>query len=566
MRTRVSCFSFFSPWSGGWVLALLCVCNLSISYGQTAPNHYWIHFAAKDAPQTDYPFSIDRPHEFLAEPALERRDRFNILITEEDLPVNPFYIETVTAIDGVELIHQSRWFNAITVQVSDSNVLQTIQALPFVAETRQVQRLRAEPDHPAVQAEKTLNAFDTAHYGRAYSQISQLNGHLLHAAGFRGEGMQIAVIDAGFNQVFALEALSTARDDGRLLSAFDYVDNDASIDHSSNHGTHVLTTMAANWPGQLVGTAPAATYHLFRTEAVAFEYVIEEDYWIAAAEQADQMGIDLINSSLGYSEFDDSTQNYLTSEMNGEVSRISRAATIAASKGMLVVTSAGNRGASDWRIITAPGDARDILTVGAVDSLGVHAFFSSFGPTADGRIKPDVMAQGRASSFVSVDGNLTRGNGTSFSSPILCGLAACLWQAHPNRSAAEIRQAIIESAHLYLAPNDSMGYGIPNFWTAHQRLRGRYDRTADALVYPNPARDMVYVEWQTEGSLLSCPKWQLFTATGQLLAQGELNAVGDRALGNFGLPAGCTSGTYVLELTWGGMRAVQRVIVDKTMP
>jgi hypothetical protein len=233
---------------------------------------------------------------------------------------------------------------------------------------------------------------------------------------------------------------------------------------------------------------------------------------------------------------------------------------------MLVVTSAGNRGASDWRIITAPGDARDILTVGAVDSLGVHASFSSFGPTADGRIKPDVMAQGRATSFVSVDGNLTRGNGTSFSSPILCGLAACLWQAHPNRSASEIRQAIIESAHLHNAPNDSMGYGIPNFWTAHQRLRGRVDRTADALVYPNPARDQVYVEWQTEGSLLSCPKWQLFTATGQLLAQGDLNAVGNRALGNFGLPAGCTSGTYVLELTWGGMRAVQRVIVDKTRP
>lgn len=566
MRSFTALFSFFSPWSGGCTFFILFLFGQLTANAQTAPNHYWIHFDAKEAPNTSYPFALDRAHEFLSEKALDRRDRFNIPVTEEDLPVNPHYIETVIAIEGVSLIHQSRWFNAITVYVTDTLLLDDIQALPFVAETRQVEVLQAVPDHPAVQAEKTLNAFDTSHYGRAYSQISQLNGHLLHAAGFRGENMTIAVIDAGFNQVFALDALSTARDDGRLLSAFDYVDNDASIDHSSNHGTHVLTTMAAYWPGHLVGTAPEATYHLFRTEAVQYEYVIEEDHWIAAAEQADQMGIDLINSSLGYSEFDDSTQNYLPSEMNGEVARISRAATIAASKGMLVVTSAGNRGSSAWRIITAPGDARDVLTIGAVDSLGNHAPFSSYGPTADLRIKPDVMAQGQAASFVSVDGNLTRGNGTSFSSPILCGLAACLWQAHPNRSAAEIRQAIIESAHLYNAPNDSMGHGLPNFWLAHQRLRGTVDTKSDALVYPNPARDHLYIEWHTDGSALTCPQWQLFTIDGKALAQGELNAVGSRALGNFGLPAGCTSGPYVLELTWGGMRAVQRVVVVRERP
>ncbi len=532
----------------------------TLAFGQTAPDKYWVRFTDK----ANSPFSIDNPTQFLSEAAIERRNRFDIEVTEEDFPVNPEYINALLSLGEIELFHQSRWFNAVTIKTLDPDKILEIMALPFVAETRSVEVLKGyKPTHPLVQSEKNAS-FDTSDYGIAYRQIEMLNGHLLHAAGYRGEGLRIALLDAGYNAADEMDAFQKLRDDGRMNQVADYVWGGSTVTQGSNHGTVVLSTMAAHLDGEFLGTAPDADYYLFRTEDSGSEYVIEEDNWIAAIEHADRIGVDLVNSSLGYSEFDDTTQNYTPDDMNGQVARISRAATIAASKGILVVTSAGNKGTSEWRVITAPGDAEDVLTVGAVDSLRIHAPFSSYGPTADGRIKPDVVAQGRMAAIVGVDNEIARSNGTSFSSPIVCGLVACLWQAHADRSNFEIMRAVQQSAHLFSAPNDSMGYGIPDFWRAHLILRGLPgDLDAEAVVYPNPAQDQVYIEWVTEGSEITVPEWRMIDMNGKVVAVGQLNAVGNRALGNFGLPAGCHTGQYIIELTWGGQRAIQRLQVRK---
>ncbi len=505
------------------------------------------------------PFSIDNPSAFLSERALARRERQGIAIDETDLPVDPAYIQAVTAIDGVQYWHESKWFNAVTVKLLDPDALDAINALPFVAETRSVEVLHSDR-LPAGFEKSNLIPFDPNEYGTAFKQIEMLRGNLLHAAGYRGEGLWIAVMDAGFREVSTMNAFARARNEGRLEQTANYVSGGSNVEGGGTHGTRVLSTMTGELDGEFLGTAPDAHYFLFRTEDTSFEYVIEEDNWIMGIEHADRIGVDLVNTSLGYSQFDDPSQDYTPEQMDGQTARISIASQMAAEKGILLVTSAGNRGASDWRVITAPGDAKDVLTIGAVDSLGVHAFFSSFGPSADGRVKPDVVAMGFQSAIVNVEDEITRGNGTSFSAPIVCGLAACLWQAHPERSNLEIMRAIRESASLFTQPNDSMGYGIPDFWRAHLILRGEHPSARQgATLYPNPAQNHVYVEWATEVSTLTEPLWRLIDVSGREVAAGYLNRAGNKALGQIGLPAGCANGHYLLELRWGGQRTVERL-------
>lgn len=537
------------------ILCFLFIGVSLITTAQTAPDKYWVRFSDK----ANTPFSIENPSAFLSDRALARRERQGIAIDDRDLPVDPAYIQAVLDIPGVQYWHQSNWFNAITVKLLNPEALDAIHALPFVIETRSVQVLHNDR-LPAGYEKTTPTPYDVNGYGTSFRQVEMLRGHLLHAAGYRGEGLWVAVMDAGFSDVSNMAAFERARSEGRLEQTANYVSGGSYVEGGSTHGTRVLSTMAGEFDGSFLGTAPDAHYFLFRTEDTGFEYVIEEDNWIMGIEHADRLGIDLVNTSLGYSQFDDPEQDYTPENMDGQTARISIASQIAAEKGMLLVTSAGNRGASDWRVITAPGDAKDVLTVGAVDSLGVHAFFSSFGPSADGRIKPDVVAMGFQSAIMNVGDDITRGNGTSFSAPIVCGLAACLWQAHPQRSNLEIMQAIRESASLYNQPNDSMGYGIPDFWRAHLILRGEEPSARQgALIYPNPAQDYVYVEWTTEASALTEPQWRLIDASGREVAAGRLNQVGGKALGQIGLPAGCANGHYLLELRWGGQRTVERL-------
>jgi len=361
--------------------------------------------------------------------------------------------------------------NAVTV-LADSLQMQQILQLPFVAQTNKVARFTRheippftlENLHPL---KSVYNRSSRMDYGLASNQIMMLNGDILHNSGYMGEGMIIAVLDAGFFSVDTLPAFDSLWANHQILGTWDFIDNNPSVFEDYSHGMNVLSIMGGNIPGQLVGTAPKAKYWLLRSEESSLEYLAEEDTWIAAAEFADSAGADVINSSLGYSEFMDASTSHTYSDLDGNTTRVTIAADIAASKGMLLVNSAGNAGLSAWQYIIAPSDADSVLAIGACDEFGVYAEFSSKGPSSDGRVKPNVSAQGKATVIQTSSGDVSGGNGTSYSSPVICGLAACLWQANPDLSAMQIMKAIEKSASQYLNPDSLMGYGIPDFAKAN---------------------------------------------------------------------------------------------------
>jgi subtilisin family serine protease len=319
-----------------------------------------------------------------------------------------------------------------------------------------------------------------------------LNGHLLHQSNYRGEGMVIAVFDAGFQNVDQLPAFNNLWENDQILGVRDFEDKDGMVFDSHVHGTMVLSVMSVNMPETYVGTAPAAKYWLLRTEVGNSEYLIEEYNWLAAAEFADSAGVDLINSSLGYTTFDDTSQNHTYQDMDGFSTPVSKAASMAASKGILVVNSAGNLGNSAWHYISAPADADSIMSVGAVDPFSQYVSFSSTGPTADGRIKPDVSAQGMSTATQYVDSSFVMGNGTSFSAPLITGLTACLWQKYPELTNIEIINKIRRSSHQYSNPDSLLGYGIPNFAEAGEVGINELKKSS-VKIFPNPFKNRFYI-------------------------------------------------------------------------
>jgi serine protease AprX len=535
------------------LLIVYLIALVFFSNAQTAPQKFWVQFTDK----SNSSYSISSPQAFLSDKALERRSKSDIAVTEQDIPVNQAYIDQVLAIGDLFLLHESKWFNSISIFCSDSALMLEVSALPFVQTTRNVNRFETEP----IEVNSTRAASSTSEnidYGASFTQIEQINGLPLHQRGFKGEGIYIGVLDAGFRFYSILPIFEKARNEGRINQVIDFAEGDFDVDGHSNHGTYVLSTMAGYDEGNLIGTAPDANYFLFRTEESDSEFVIEEDNWVAAVEMADKLGIDVINSSLGYSLFDNPAQDHSYAEMNGETARISIAAQIAANKGMLVVTSAGNSGSSPWKYITAPGDAKDILTIGAVTTDGVHAAFSGFGPTADGRIKPNVMAMGQAATFASLDSTFIQGNGTSFSSPILCGMAACLWQAHPNKNNMEIISAIERSAQLYSAPNDSMGYGIPDFWKAHLLLREPDAvEPPEVLIYPNPNQGTFRFEFLNAENSSEQADVRIIDALGKEIFKSCVGRSENHFFGEVTL-ADLADGIYLLELLFNEQRVVQR--------
>ena len=312
---------------------------------------------------------------------------------------------------------------------------------------------------------------------------------LLHDAGYTGQGMLIAVFDAGFYGVDTLNAFQDLWANNQIVDQHDFVDGGDIQYNKSLHGMQVLSTMGGNLPGELVGTAPDASYALFRTEDGGSEFLIEEYNWVAGAEYADSIGADVFNTSLGYTTFNDPSQNHTYADMNGDIAPITIGADIAASKGVLVVNSAGNSGGSIWHYIGAPADGDSVLAIGAVNPARGIAGFSSRGPSFDGRVKPNVCAQGELTSIYTAGNVVVQSNGTSFSGPVLAGGAACLWQSSPTYSSMEIFAAIEESAHLSSNPNDDFGYGIPNLFLASYLVTGTTELLGakEIAVYPNPA-------------------------------------------------------------------------------
>ena len=466
----------------------------STSWAQQDTVKYWIQFTDKN----NSTYSVQDPQYFLSDKAIARRTKFNIPITEQDIPVNEAYIQQVLSYPSVRLLNPSKWFNAITISCYDTNELLQIQQLACVKNIETVQKLKRKSEiewkgWTIEESEKSgFSMSNTPHYpyGFSFNQLHLHHVDFLHQLGFQGKGMTIAVIDAGFENATNMACFEHLFAENKVLSTKDFVAHDGNVYNDHYHGAAVLSVMAGKIDGEYLGAATEASFHLLRSEDADSEFLVEEDNWVSAAEYADSAGADIINSSLGYTTFDDSTQNHTYADADGNTTRVANVADIAASKGILVVCSAGNSGNDSWKYISTPADADSILTVGAVDSLGNYASFSSVGPSSDGEVKPTVASVGKQTYlYIPSAANVVQGNGTSFSSPMMAGMVACFWQAFPSLKNGEIIELMKQSANQFSSPDSLLGYGIPDFRKAYHIANGFLPKTIEFELmdlFPNP--------------------------------------------------------------------------------
>jgi len=440
-----------------------------------SPAKYWVQF--KDKKGT--PYTIEQPLRFLSQAALDRRAKYNIQITEQDLPLNPAYIEEVLKLDSnMLLMTRSKWLNGITIYSEVENIEELIRELSFVIDCERTIPMEEKEEiitdpfffNNEENVAPQIDIPDDLDYGQGTEQIRINNTHWLHRLGFKGEGIKMMLLDGGFLNTDTIRHFELLRSQNRLRGARHYAQLGANPFGAGSHGTMVLATIASYLPGELVGSAPGVTVWLAQTEDGRSENKIEEDNWVVGAEWADSLGVQVINSSLGYSKFDDTTKTRTYAEMDGKHSRASIAASYLASKGIILCNSMGNDGNKPWKYLTSPAEAEDILAVGGVNIEGKRAPFSSYGPTSDGRIKPDAVAVGWNTYVANQRGITLRSNGTSFSSPIMAGMVACLWQAFPEKNAFEIMEAVRLSGDQVHAPDSSLGYGITDLLKAYNIL------------------------------------------------------------------------------------------------
>ncbi|MDR2765268.1 MAG: S8 family serine peptidase [Tannerella sp.] len=421
-----------------------------------------LYLKDKGVPET----AVTSPETFLSAEAVERRTKRNVEITLSDVPIASSHIELITA-TGVRVVTQSKWLASVVVESEDSLSVERLKALPMVDSVLCVWQGsdRLTPTECSEDTSVLTPDCDrsTETYGYGASQLNMLNGMRLHDAGRKGQGIRIAVIDAGFLHVDRISAFASLR----LLGTHNPVFPGHSVFCEDDHGTKVLSCLGANLPGVMIGAAPEASYLLIKSEDTRSEFPVEEDYWAAAIEYADSMGVDIVSSSLGYYRFDSADTLYTPSDLDGRTAFITRVAQAAADKGMLVFCSAGNEGRHEWEKITFPADAPDVLTVGAIAEDEQLSSFSSRGFTADYRIKPDVVALGSGVCVIDADGTLRHTNGTSFSTPIVAGLGACLWQALPWLDNRELIALIRRTASQAEQPDAERGYGIPDMYKAY---------------------------------------------------------------------------------------------------
>lgn len=447
------------------MVILLTVAAMSATAKKT-PAMYYIQLKDKQG----CGFTTSNPLPYLSQRAIDRRLRWEIPVDSTDLPVSATYIDSLVKI-GAELYQTSRWMNGAIVYATDAQIAQ-IASLGFV-DTLEMIRPSTNSYLPRkskkhIRKPQTQKEIDD-------DQNHQVGADSLHAAGFKGKGVQIAVIDAGFPMVDKLAGFDSLRSRGGILGTYNVADKSTNVYCNHEHGTMCLSTMAFNLPDEFIGTAPDADYWLFRTEVDNEEYLYETDLWIVAAEMADSAGVDVITSSLGYYFTDDGDPQFTYQNMNGRHFRSTRAATMAAEKGIVVCVAAGNEGNSDWHYIDTPADADSILCIGGIDINGNHSDFSSYGPTADGRTKPDICALATYATVAQMYypeslGNITYGNGTSFATPIAAGTIASLMSALPEVNPATIRKVVTETASQALTPDNTLGYGILNGWAAYKQL------------------------------------------------------------------------------------------------
>lgn len=549
------------------VLVLFSLCN-----DLTAQNRYVVRFTDK----TNTPYSISNPLAYLSQRAIDRRVNYGITIDQSDLPVDPAYIQQVAAISGVTILNHSKWFNSVTVDLTSASLLTNINALPFVQSSVHVGKALPPggstidkfnqggqgPLNHSLPAAQRVTGFN---YGNASNQTTMININALHNLGFSGDGIIIAVLDAGFQDANLMTCFDSLFQQGRVLTTWDFVSNEANVYDNFWHGSSVLSTMAANVPGDMVGTAPHAQYILLRSEDENSENVIEEYNYASAAEFADSAGADVIHSSLGYTEFDDPTENHTYADMNGNTCPGTIAANKAAAKGIIVVSSAGNEGNSPWHYISCPADGFGVLAIGAVDASGMYASFSSQGPSFDGRVKPDVVAQGQGTT-VYMPGNptSTQSSGTSFSGPIIAGSIACLHQMFPAKTNAEIMYAVRQSASQYTTPDPTLGYGIPDFGVASLTLGGHELSGSSNDIelidfYPNPLKSgsTFYVRFFSR--LRESVRLDVLDVTGKIIESQMLD--NSSTIMPFDLDTKISAGVYFIKASVANKSILKKLVV-----
>jgi hypothetical protein len=437
---------------------------------------YAIYFKGKGIGN---PYSKRKPQEFLSTRSIDRKQKMNISIKKEDLPINPNYLKEIQRkIPNGLIVNESRWFNYIVVQTEDTNWVKSIKFPRYVKELKLIysgkksKSTEGRPYSPSQNGDdiSKLN-YASIEYDRTEFQNKSLKLDELHKSGFLGKDIHVAVFDGGFSNVDRIEAFHHLRKENRILGTWDFASNEKEVYGDGEHGTMVLGCMAGYIESKFLGTAPLASYWLFRTEDGYSETVVEEYNWISAAEFSDSAGVDIINSSLGYTNFDKGIGSYQYADMNGKTALISRGANKAVEKGILVVNSAGNSGNSKWKYIGAPADAEKVFSIGAITLDSNKANFSSFGPTSDGRVKPNVCALGQNATVINSSGSIVKANGTSFSSPILCGATTCLMQKYRFYTPERIMRAIELASSNSESPNNEIGFGIPNFYKASEILK-----------------------------------------------------------------------------------------------
>ena len=436
------------------------------------------------------PFSLSNPIAYLSQRAIDRRTKYGIAIDSTDLPITPSYVTQIRNVANVTILNISKWLNSVTIQTSDANAITTINGFAFVQNVNSIAARIAinNIDHPInkfreeenlseiMPSERTTRTTaDFFNYGtNSFNEINLHTGQFLHNIGLRGQGMQIAMLDNGFNNYTAsnFHAFDSANANGQVLGGWDFVAHNATINDDGTHGMSCFSTIVANVPGVFVGMAPKANFWLFQTEDNSSEYPIEEHNWVCGAERADSSGADVISTSLGYNIFDSplTSASHTYTDMNGNTTMAAIGADLAAKKGILVFAAVGNEGTSTWHFLITPSDGDSVIAVGAVNSSGVFGSFSSYGPSSDGQVKPDVASIGVSAVIQNSAGGISLSNGTSFATPKMAGLGTCLWQGFPEFNNMKIRSALWRAGSRSVNPNDSIGYGIPNMKTAFTNL------------------------------------------------------------------------------------------------
>lgn len=526
---------------------------------QSFPRYYAVYLNDKNGST----FSLSSPDDFLSAKALSRRVKNEIAVDSFDLPVSKAYINQVNAISFVK--YCSKWQNSVLVVTNDSTEINSLTSLPFVKRLQYLgpvsnKKIKSTKNHVLPKGyEAGLDSFPD--YGKSKNQLDLIGLTPMHHNLFLGKDVLIAILDAGFKSTNSMNAFATIFQQKRVLIQKDLVLPNNDIYSENKHGTNVLSTIAAILPGEYFGSAPMADFIFLRTEDVNSEYPVEEYNWLVGAEIADSAGADIITSSLSYTQFDDSTLDYNYSMLDGKSTIISKAASKAYQKGIIVLTSAGNDGNNPWRKIGFPADGIGVITVGATDTFGMYALLSSHGYSSDGRVKPDVVAVGRATALVATNDKVFYGNGTSFSTPTVAGAIATLIQAHPDKKASEIRDAVLLSTRQFNNPDTLMGYGLPDFFVADLILRGLPKKELSEFpfqILPNPFRYGFYLV--TNPSDTQDIKITVYDLSGKMVySKTDIFSPGTQAF-FIGQISELANGIYVIRIETQGKAYTRKII------